>query len=291
MAALGLLLAASALSGCRRSEPAAKEPDTRTFPARGIVRSINSADRSVTVEHSDIPGFMPAMTMPFDVKRFAEAELLKAGDAIRFNLVVTEKSSWIEGIAKIDPREVQLPPARASPPPASQSARRQEGDPLPGFTLTDSKGREITAAHFRGKPLLLTFIYTRCPLPNFCPLVSRNLKEVAEDPATRNANPALQLLSISIDSENDTPEVLGRYAAQYTSDTDRWRFARGTPAETQRLTQAFAVSVQAESGTLNHTLATALIGPDGSIQHIWRGNAWKPAEVMAALQGAGPPRP
>jgi protein SCO1/2 len=284
-AAVALLFAVPVLSGCRRSEPAASQEEaSHTYPVTGIVRSINFADRTVTIEHSDIPGYMPAMTMPFELKSFAEAEPLKAGEPIAFKLVVTEKTSWIEGITKVDRSQVQLPEAPASPRAGSAAARLKEGDRVPEFKLTDSKGREITPATFQGKPLLVTFIFTRCPVPNFCPLISRNLKEVAEESAKEGGpGGALQLLSISIDPEHDTPEVLAQYAAAYTSETDRWRFARGTPAETQRLTQAFAVSVQPEGGTINHTLTTALIDPEGVIRQIWRGNGWKPAEVLAAL--------
>lgn len=252
---------------------------------QGILRAIDFAGQSVTVEHEDIPDYMPAMTMPFDVKTMSEVQPLKAGDAIEFKFFVTDKSSWIEGVRKIPVTEIQLPAKKPDTASPEKVARLKEGDRLPDFQLVDSKGRAVTRETFAGKPLILTFIFTRCPVPNYCPLMTNNFREIqralAEAP-DRAAN--VQLLSVSFDSEYDTPEVLAQYAARHTQDTDQWRFATGTAAETQRLTQVFALSVTPESGTITHGLATALIDADGVIRNLWRGNGWKPAEVVEALR-------
>ena len=267
----------------RVAEPASPP---QTFVVQGIVRGIDFAGKRVTVEHEDIAGFMPAMTMPFDVKTMAEVEPLKAGDAIEFQLIVNAKASWIEGVKKIDPREIQLPDKKVvESDPTAKVARLKEGDVLPEFQLMDSKGRQLTRDTFAGKPLLITFIFTRCPIPNFCPLMTNNFREIQQALAEVPDRPAsMQFLSISFDSEFDTPEVLAQYAARHTKDTDQWRFATGTTAETRRLTQAFSVTVQPESGTISHGLATALVGPDGVIRNIWRGNGWKPAAVVEAMR-------
>jgi protein SCO1/2 len=287
-----ILIGTLGVSSCKRSESSIRraiEPPARTFTVQGILRAIDFAGKSVTVEHEDIPDFMPAMAMPFDVKNMAEVELLKAGDAIEFKLVVAEKSSWIEGVKRIDPREIQLP--AKEPVAAAQNgnvARLKEGDRLPDYQLTDSKGREITRETFAGKPLLLTFIFTRCPIPNFCPLMTTNFREVQQAlMASPDQANSVQLLSISFDPQFDTPQVLSEYAASQTKNTDQWRFATGTSHETGRLTQAFAIAVNQESGTINHGLATALVDGHGVIRNIWRGNAWKPDEVIAALRDLG----
>ncbi len=282
-----LILAVAVLpAACSKQSPEAPQVlAPRMFDVRGILLAIDFAGQSVTVAHEEIPDYMPAMTMPFDVKTMAEVEPLKAGAAIGFKLVVTEKSSWIEGVHKIDPALVKLPPKPADGATSTRVERLREGDRLPEFHLVDSKLRAITRETFTGKPLVLTFIFTRCPLPNYCPLMMDNLQHIerviAEEPALAED---LQLLTVSFDSEFDTPEVLARYAQPHTQDTDRWRFATGTAAETQRLTQAFSIQVQPESGTISHGLCTALIGPDGTIQKLWRGNGWKPEEVVAALR-------
>ena len=134
------------------------------------------------------------------------------------------------------------------PGAAAQNAEHsaaEGGRSLPDYQLMDSKGRQITRETFAGKPLLITFIFTRCPIPNFCPLMTNNFREIQQalvaspDQANR-----VQLLSISFDSEFDTPEVLSAIRRAHTKDTDQWRFATGTPQETGRLTQAFAIAVQ-----------------------------------------------
>ena len=287
---LVLVLAAISIVGiasCKRAEsgvqPGAEQPP-RTFAVRGILRQIDFAGRSVTVEHEEIPDYMPAMTMPFDVKTMAEVEPLKAGDAIAFTLVVTDKSSWIENVKTIAASEVKLPARKQATGSAEKIERLKEGDRLPDFQMIDSKGRAITRETFAGKPLILTFIFTRCPIPNFCPLITNNFRQIQEALADAPTPAEVQLLSISFDSEFDTPEVLAQYAARQTKDTDQWRFATGTAGETKRLTQAFSVAVQPESGTIAHGLATALVGADGIIRKIWRGNGWQPTEVLAALR-------
>ena len=286
---LAFAFAVGSLASCKRPDSIARGdegPPVQTFTVQGILRGINFAGRSVTVEHEDIPNYMPAMTMPFDVKTMAEVEPFREGDALEFKMVVTDKSSWIEGVKKIDPREIQLTEKNPSAGGAeAKVARLKEGDPLPAFELVDSKGRPVTRQTFAGKPLLITFIFTRCPIPNFCPLMMSNFREIQEAIATApDRLTHVQFLSISFDPEFDTPEVLAQYAAQHAQDTDRWCFATGSADETKRLTQAFAVTVQPEGATIAHGLATALVGADGVVRHIWRGNGWKPAEVVQALQ-------
>ena len=273
-----------AFSACEKTRlPTIGEP--KRYEVRGIVRAIGFADRELTVEHEEIPGYMPAMTMPFAVKEMSEVETLKTGDAIRFQLVVTDKDSWITGVRKIDSGEVRLPTAKPAPATTRKVERLNEGDALPEFALVDDQGRAITRTAFAGKPLVLTFIFTRCPLPNFCPLMSHHLgairKAVAEDVKLKDE---LRLLSISFDPEYDTPEQLAKYAANFTDDHEQWRFATGPKEQVEKLTAAFSVQVKAESGTINHGLATALIGPDGVIRKIWRGNGWQPAEVVEELR-------
>jgi protein SCO1/2 len=283
-----MLLALLIPTGCQRRESetrAAAEPALRTFTVQGFVRGIDFAGRRVTVEHEDIAGYMPSMTMPFDVKMMAEVEPFHVADAIEFKLIVTDQASWIEGVKKIDAREVQLPAKTAAAGPTANVARLKEGDALPEFQLVDAQGRQITRETVAGRPLLLTFIFTRCPLPNYCPLITNNFREIQAALATDAERGAgVQLLSISIDPEFDTPEVLAQYAARHTAENEQWRFAAGSPAETKRLTQAFSVAVQPEGGSISHGLATALIDAHGIIRQIWRGNGWKPAEVVEALR-------
>lgn len=279
-----------AFGSCKREQsPVSADPPPRTFTVKGILRSIDLAGQSATIEHEDIPNYMPSMAMPFDLKSMAEIQSFKVGDPIEFKLRVTAESSWIEDLRKISTEEVQLPAKRDAPTTSARETERlKEGDGLPEFNLLDSKGRPVTRETFSGHPLVITFIFTRCPVPNFCPLMTSNFREiqrtVKESPKPGDA----RLLSISFDPEYDTPDVLARYAAAQTADADQWRFTTGSAPEVAELTRAFGVSIQSEGGGLNHTLTTALIDRKGVIRKIWRGNGWKPAEVIEALRSLPP---
>jgi protein SCO1/2 len=278
------LISSLALAACSKAPSPSAQANEKIFQVRGVLRAINFAEKTATIQHEDIPDYMDAMTMPFDVKSMSDLAPLSAGDPITFKLVVTDTTSWIEGVKRI----AGAPKAQSAPAPAvakSSGPRLKEGDALPEFRLTDDQSREITRETYAGKPLLLTFIFTRCPLPNFCPLMSRNFETIrqgiADDPLLASQ---VRFLTISFDSEFDKPEILHQYANVHTKDHDAWRFASGTPGQVDRLTQAFSVYIQREGGTFSHGLCTALVGPDGVIRKLWRGNNWEASEAVAALR-------
>ena len=177
--------------------------------------------------------------------------------------------------------------AKASPPaetPAATAgpARFHEGDTLPAWQLVNEDGKTITPETFRGRPFVLTFIFTRCPIPDYCPRMSQNFAELQK--AIKGGMGALaqtRLLSISFDPEFDTPQVLKAYGEREQADPAVWSFATGP--EVPALTRGFSVLVQPEGGTISHSLATALIDRDGRIKKIWRGNSWTVKEVMDAI--------
>ncbi len=291
--ALALTLFVGALASCSKAPgpeaPAAPAVSTapengeRRFDVRGIVRGIDAESLSVTVEHEDIPGLMPSMTMPFDVKEARELRGIAVDQAIAFQFVVGDTDSWITGLRVISRKEVSLPEDKP-PTAASRLPRLKEGDRIPEFSLIDQAGHPLTREMLAGKRTLLTFIFTRCPIPNFCPLMSQNFfelqKKIAADPALARQT---RLLSISFDPL-DTPETLTRYAKGLSADPALWLHAGGSQEETDKLTHAFSVYVQQEGGFYSHGLCTALILPDGTIAKIWRGNAWSVDEVWQALQ-------
>lgn len=257
--------------------------EERTFVVRGKVTA-PLEDGAVTVAHEEIPGFMPAMTMPFyiDPAAFAQAAPLRAGDRVEFKFSVGERSRAYDF--------VRLGPAGAEPASAAETAeaaptrRLKEGSSVPDFALTDQQGRRFAAADLRGRRTVLTFIFTRCPVPEFCPRMSQRFQALqARLQKTPPAGAPVQLLSITIDPEFDTPEILRGYGESYGADPEHWRFATGTIEQIARLTKAFAVHTEKNAGTLDHTLTTALIDADGRVQTIWRGNGWKVDEVLAAL--------
>ena len=288
MVLAGLVVASGGAGGCSRQGPGAEAGAPREFRIRGVVRAIDPAAMQVTVEHEDVPGLMPAMTMPFQVRDWAGLEGVPVGAAVRFRFQLTENASWAEGFERIDPSVLKLPPG-APPSGATGAVRLKEGDRLDGFDLVDQAGRPVTRATFGDRLLLVSFIFVRCPVPEYCPLISRQMAvlegRIAADPALAGR---VGMLSISFDPQ-DTPPVLAEYGARFARDLDTWRFVTGAPEELARLTRAFSVHVKPEAGTLSHGLSTALIEPDGTIRKLWRGNGWSPDEVLAALGGSAAP--
>jgi protein SCO1/2 len=280
--AIGIALAWAA---CQRA-PENLDTAARHYEARGIIRGLAPDGRAIDIEHEDIPGFMPSMTMTLPVRDPRQTAGFAMGDAISFRLSVTENDSWIDHLKKINIAQVRLPsPTPAPRPAANVSPRLRDGDVMPPFELTDQDGRNISLETFRGHPLVLTFIFTRCPIPNFCPLMSKNfagLQNAIKQGSGRLAQ--TRLLSISFDPDFDTPQVLKSYAGHAQADPEVWTFATGEKTEINDLTHGFSVYVQPESGTISHGLATALIDQEGKIVRIWRGNGWALSEILDALR-------
>ena len=256
----------------------------RTFQVNGRVRNLDLHAGIVTVAHDEIPGFMPAMTMPLSVKDSALMAGLKSGDEIHFELSVSESDSWISHLEKLANASVNTSAASGSVP--VENMELQKGELVPDFTLTDENGRPMRLSDFRGRAVVVTFVYTRCPLPNFCPLMSKNFAALQE--RLSKAMPGkYHLLSVTIDPRFDTPEVLKRYAAFYKADEKSWSFATGTEDQINAVTSTFGLVHEPEGGTISHNLRTALIGPDGRLVHLWKSNVWTPYEVQRMLEDSG----
>lgn len=278
------ICAALALLGCGRSSNS--DPGADRYDTRGVVRGFSPDRSTIEIQHENIPGFMPSMTMPFAVHDAREIADVKTGDPISFRMVVTQKDFWIENVKKIRREDVHVPePKQAPVTSAKVNGRLKEGDEMPRFSLTNQSGERISLETFRGEPLVLTFVFTRCPVPNFCPRMSNNFEELQSAIKTGSGTLArTHLLSITLDPGYDTPAVLSDYAGFHHADSKIWTFATGNEGEIDALTSAFSVYRQTEGGTISHGLATALISADGKIEKIWRGNAWSPAEVTSTIQ-------
>lgn len=266
------------------AQAAPSATDRQNFAVKGVVRSLEADGTTVHIEHEEIPGYMPSMTMPFTVKDPTELRGLKAGDAVKFRLVVTKDDSWIADLAKLDQASVGVAkPAPAAPATASETEPIAIGSLVPDFTLTDQNGAPFHLRDFRGQAVLVTFIYTRCPLPNYCPLMSRNFASLQER-LSQEFPGKFHLLSVSFDPAFDTPQVLKDYAARYNRDEKTWTFACGTPAQVDRVAQLFGLLYKPEGGVITHDLRTALISPEGRLVHIWRSNVWTPYEVQRRVR-------
>jgi protein SCO1 len=276
-----------ALVGCGRSTN--KDEGTEHYTTRGLVRGFSPDRSTIEIQHENIPGFMPSMTMPFVVRDPKEIANLKTGDAISFRMTVTQKDFWIDNVKKVPREDVDVSEPKLTPAIFPQSGERlKEGDAMPLVSLTNQNGEPISLNTLRGRPLVLTFVFTRCPLPNFCPLISNNFEELQTAIKTaRSALAQTRLLSITLDPGFDTPEVLKTYAGYHHADPQIWSFATGDEKEIDALTRAFSVYRQTEGGTISHGLTTALIDKDGKIAKLWRGNAWKPDEVIQEINKHG----
>jgi len=257
----------------------------KRYPFEGKIISVNQDKKQLVVSHSDIPGFMPAMVMPFNLKDANALNGLSKGDEITATLVVNSSESWLENL-----RVVRQNNAVADARDTEILMLPHEGDVVPDFTLTDQDGKKISLKQYRGKALLLTFIYTRCPLPDYCPLMSANFAQI--DKALQQ-EPALfaktHLLSISFDWQHDTPGVLRSYGAAYTerySDEkfEHWEFASGSADEVKAIAKFFGLQYEAKSDQIVHSLVTAIISPDGKIDRIYSGNEWRPVDVLTDLR-------
>jgi protein SCO1/2 len=282
-----LLLPASAallLTACDRtpSRPLPSHEQAATYEVRGVVRKVDSVKRRAVIAHEEIPGYMEAMAMEFAVPNAEDFTALEPGGTFTFRLSVTDARSWIDRVQKIDAATVAIP----EPPAAAGLAI---GASIPDCTLTDQDGRPFRLRDFRGRTLAITFIFTRCPLPDFCPRMSEQFSAVQQE--LQITAPDARLLSVTIDPAYDTPERLAAYAKRFGADPARWTFATGEPREIERLASAFGLQTKREGTELNHTLRTVVIAPDGHIDAIFPGNEWKASELVDAVKRAMATRP
>jgi protein SCO1/2 len=259
------------------------QPNVTTYPVTGVVTAA-PADGRLMVSHEEIPGYMPAMTMPFALAPGDPVPAMSPGDRVRFTLEVASDSVLATAFEVIGRDEAVASALRG--PAAPPSARVRKGDAVPDLALVNQAGAPFTSKDLRGKVTALTFIFTRCPVPEFCPLMVKRFQQVQRDVTADPALADARLLAVTLDPEFDTPEVLQAYAEAMRADPARWQFVTGPPAEVAKLTRAFAIHVERNGVLLDHTLATAVIGPDGRVVAIWRGNAWTPEEVVGALRTA-----
>lgn len=282
-----------ALAGCHTAKQAPPEtvssPLSKIYKLRGKVVSTNPATGEVTLDHEAIPGFMDAMTMPYKLKDESIVGELHPGDVITADLLVSQEadaSVLLDHIVVVAQGKPDYKPAVIYHVPAA-------GDEVPNFSLRNQDGHTIHLDAFRGKVLLITFIYTRCPLPNFCPRVTRNFASIESGLA---ANPKLltrtQLLSVSFDPEHDTPARLRAYGAQYIGSDAKdafahWDFAVPQKPVLTEMAKYFDVGMTTgPDDTITHTLSTTLIGRDGKVIRFYPGNEWTAEQVLADVEQA-----
>ena len=289
------LCAALLVAGCHGgpkpdAQSAAVQGPYKSYGLRGKVMSTNSATSEVTVSHEAIPGFMEAMTMPYRVKNANILTELHPGDMITADLQVSQRDDadvFLDHIVVVGQAKPDYRPQVSYHVPSP-------GDVVPDFKLRDQDGRTVHLGQFRGKQLLITFIYTRCPLPNFCPRVTHNFADLNQRlKADSKLYDHSHLLSVSFDPENDTPQRLRAYGATYLGSDAKTAFAHwsfGVPEKRvlDKMAQYFDVGLTPEpDSTITHTLSTTLIGSDGKVIQFYPGNDWTVDQVLADMKHAG----
>ena len=276
-----LLAALLTATACSRA------PETRTYQLQGQVLAVRSETSEILVKHEDIQGFMPAMTMPYQVKDPALLKDRAPGDLITATLQVAPELAWLSAITKTG--SAPIPEDADTKIPAAAGVHLlKAGDMVPNTTLIDQDDQPLALPEWRGSAIVVTFIYTRCPLPQFCPLMDRRFAEIqslaADDPALRSK---VRLLSISFDPANDRAAVLRAHGAKAGADPAVWRFATAQEEIVDRLAATFGVNVIRETdGTITHNLRTAVIDPRGRIVSIHDSNAWSAATMVDELKAA-----
>jgi protein SCO1/2 len=277
---LALVFVATTASSCRKPNPA----DEKRFDLKGKVVGVERDKHLVTVAHEDVKDFMPAMTMPFTLPDEAALGFIAVGDEITATLVVDGAHSWLENVAIT--RQTADQTATTGVPEA------KVGDEVPSYTLVDQDGKDIRIGDYRGKALLLTFIYTRCPLPEYCNLMSTNFAAVDHELEKQpDVYTKTHLLSITVDPDYDTPKVLRSYGAAFTERYEKetfehWDFATGTKDQIKGIAQFFGLRYFQGSDQIVHNLRTVIISPEGRVVKVYTDNTWKPEEVVAEMKKA-----
>jgi len=272
------------VSSCHHSKP---QP-TKRYPFTGRIVSVDSRAQTAMIDGDLIQGYMEAMTMTYKFKPASALRQLSPGDTISAEIVVvdhdprdetTDADYWLENV-KVT-AHTPLPPANG-PKSFHMPA---PGEEVPDFAFTNQDGKRLSLHQFRGKVLMVTFIYTRCPFPDFCPRMSSNFAEIYKQVSSNPSLTDTQLLSVSFDPEHDTPKVLRDYGFSVAHAHDaalfrRWQFVAPKAADLSKIADFFALTVKPEGGLITHNLSTAVIGPDGKIVNWYHGGDWQVSDLI-----------
>jgi protein SCO1 len=278
------------MSSCHRPQP----PVAKHYPFTGRVLTIDIQNQSAVADGDNVPGFMDPMTMSYKIKPPATLSQLSPGDSIAADLMVEPENengyslSWLEN--------VKVTAHSKLPAPAGPLHMPTPREDVPDFSFTNQSGKKISLSQYRGKVLIVTFIYTRCPFADFCPRVSDNFAQINQQFAIDSSLAPVRLLSVSFDPDHDTPKVLRDYgfSVAHTHDPQlfaRWEFAAPATKDLPKVAGFFGLMYKSENGLITHNLSTAVIGPDGKIVEWYHGGDWQISDVVhrAANAARGSP--
>lgn len=286
-------------SSCQKSAPpaparAGAETNLQVYQVKGVIKEVFLDKKKVKIAHEEIPNYMEAMTMMLDVRDVRELDGLQPGDAVSFRMLVTEDDGWIDQLKKLGGPRTPL----AAEPPGFRRVRDVQplavGDPLPEYSFTNAAGRVVKLSEYRGTALALTFIFTRCPFPTFCPRLSTSFAETQAKLKAAPGGPTnWMLLSITIEPEFDTPERLRGYGERYKADPRHWDFLTGDLIDITALGEQFGLQFWRANPTepINHNVRTVVVDAAGRIQWVTPENEWKPEGLAEQITKAAQVKP
>jgi protein SCO1/2 len=278
--------------GCGKKEAA---NGAQTFMVKGVVKRVEPDGKTIVISHEAIPNYMPAMTMPFEARDTNDLRGLNPGDSITFHMVVTPEHGWVEDITKIASAGTQSP-LEAQPTPVTNGGISMtralqpldEGDMLPEYTFTNELGQTVRLSQFKGGVLALTFFFTSCPFPDYCPRLTGNFEKAEKKlMEMTNAPSKWHLLSISFDPATDTPAHLKGYANMVHYDPSHWSFLTGDETQIGGLADQLGENYWREGTSIGHNMRTVVVDPKGRIRKIFAGNKWTVEQLISEMVSAG----
>ena len=259
--------------------------DERAYPLKGQVISVSG--NQANIKHGEIKGFMAAMTMPYKVSDPKLLEGIAPGDLIDATLVVIPNDAYLTEIKKVGHAPLEKPQSEAAPAASSGFELLKSGDPVPDAQFVNQDGKPRSFSSFKGSPVVMTFIYTKCPLPTFCPMMDRHFVTIQQTLKTDPALKDVHLVSVSFDPVTDTPPVLKKHAQGLKADLSRWSFLTGKRDDIDQFAMRFGLNVaraEADQRDITHNLRTVIVDADGKLVKVFTGNEWTPEQVLADLK-------
>jgi protein SCO1/2 len=296
LAARVLLFAAVLINGPASARAQAAQlaaTNQKTFQARGVVRELKPDGKTVVIQHEDVTNYMPAMTMPFDVKDTGELKGLQPGDGVAFQINVTDRDAWIDHITKLGTPQPAQPAAHPNWRVVRDVEPLKVGEALPEYHFTNELGRAVSTREFKGQALVFTFFFTRCPYPTFCPFLSHSFADTQTKMQAMAGGPKnWHLLSISFDTEVDSPSTLKAYAEVYHYGPEHWSFVTGDLSDITAIAdQVGAYFGHDESGGITHNLRTVVVDAQGRVQRVFTDNRWTSDDLAAEIVKAAQAKP
>ncbi len=283
-----LFIIAVFLFACQKSQQQAVSADAKHYTLKGTVVAVDKAKKKASIKHEDIPGYMDAMTMEFPVRADWVWDDLTKDAEIRADLVVDDAKGqfWLENIAIVAASN------RNKPAPPVNENFAQIGQEIPDFFLTNQDAKRISTKDYLGKALAITFIYARCPLPDYCIKMSTNFSDLANELHDSDLKDKIRLLSVSFDPKTDTPAKLKDYGIGYLGKSTKadftvWQLATGSDKDIKNMADFFGLRYEVDANDKTqfaHSLRTAVIAPDGKVTKIFADNEWTPKDLLRELQ-------